>query len=202
MHWGTVRLTSATLHDNIFTNVLPSPKSVILISDISDHFSVAASIPTSKSNSNIHNPNFTSTFNYTPESLNNLQQSFSSADWSSVYNTGDVNTAFINCNSIFSNVHQTNITTVNKKNSKLKPNYPWITISLLKSIKFPNKLYCKFIKNRSHNNHLIYTRYRNVLTSVLRNANKNYYLTKFNEEKKHIKNTWKIIINSVLNKNS
>ena len=40
--------TSATLIDNVFTNILPSPKSGILLTDISDHLPIFMIMPSCK----------------------------------------------------------------------------------------------------------------------------------------------------------
>ena len=43
----------------------------------------------------------------------------------------------------------------------------------------------------------MYVRYKNILTTVIRNSKRMYYAKQFEKEKGNVKNTWKII-NSVL----
>ena len=49
---------------------------------------------------------------------------------------------------------------------------PWITTSILKSIRAKDKLYKKFISKPTTDNKLKYTKYRNILNNLLRVAKK------------------------------
>ena len=190
--------SSATLIDNIFTNILPPPKSGILVTDISDHFPVFTHFPLSK---NCPKPDYIPTREYTDENIGNLKQELYSLDWASIFNEHDTNIAFLNFMDILNTNLDKHIPWKQKtKSRKVTPKSPWITVSLCKSINHKNKLYHKFRSNPSDSNRTNYVRYKNVLTSVLRNSKRNYYANQFNKEKGNIKNTWKII-NSVLHSN-
>ena len=190
--------TSATLIDNIFTNILPLPKSQILISDISDHLPIFTSIPFSDSHPSRFHP--AKSYVYTDASLGNLHRHLQSADWSPVYETDNPNIAFDNLMTIFNNIHHANIPMSTKRhNTKHIPKSPRITNSLLQSINLKNRLFHKFLSKRNSTNHLAYTKNKNILTSVLRSAKKNYFFNQFEREKNNIKNTWKLI-NTVINK--
>ena len=119
--------TSATLIDNISSNILPPPKSGILVTDISDHFPIFISFPLATSRSNSHS---------TQENLTNLKQVLIAYDWSSLFNSYDVNTAFIKIMDIFNtNLEKCIPLKYNKSRSrKLTPKSTWITLSLCRSI--------------------------------------------------------------------
>ncbi len=73
----------------------------------------------------------------------------------------------------FKRIHDADIPFAAKRNTKKIPKSPWITDSILRSINHKNKLYRKFITSRNTDNHHTYTKYKNILTNVLRNAKKN-----------------------------
>jgi hypothetical protein len=70
---------------------------------------------------------------------------------------------------------------------------PWITTTILKSIKKKNKMYKKCLTNKSV--HLLnsYKKYRNTLTSLIRAAEKSYYSNKLLEVKDNMSKTWKVL---------
>ena len=87
-----------------------------------------------------------------------------------------------------------------KQNYKTKPRLPWITKSLLRSINRKNRLFYKYKTNQTFESKQKYIVYRNILTSLLRRAKKDYYLFQFNSVCNNVKGTWKVIRN-VLNVN-
>ena len=78
---------------------------------------------------------------------------------------------------------------------------PWITQSLLVSIRKKDKLYKQFINSRDSTTELKYKRYRNKLNHLIKIAKRKYYDTKFEKAKNNLKETWKLI-NDVINKPS
>ena len=63
------------------------------------------------------------------------------------------------------------------------------------------KLYKQFVRNNSQENKLLYTKYKNILTSVLRFIQKEYYYNKFsiNIFSNVGNNLAKLIINPTIN---
>ena len=188
--------SSATLIDNIFTNILPPPKSGIIVTDISDHFPIFTSF---SFNANHSSSKHVPTHNYSMENIDHLKNDLNSCDWSDVLCTLDVNMAFNKFMDIFNRLHDKNIPLKNIKSSsrKFTPKSPWISVSMCKSIHHKNKLYRRFISHPTDPNRAIYVRYKNILTTVIRNSKRMYYAKQFEKEKGNVKNTWKII-NSVL----
>jgi len=70
---------------------------------------------------------------------------------------------------------------------------PWFTSSLNKSVQKKVKLYNKWLHTRSDVDLNKYKKYKNKLTSVLRNAEKLYYSNRFNEIQGNINEAWQII---------
>ena len=75
---------------------------------------------------------------------------------------------------------------------------PWISQSLLKSVKQKNKLYKQYLSNPSLWNEAKYKKYKNKLNHSLRIAKRLYYDKKVSESKSNIRATWRLL-NEVLN---
>ena len=87
--------------------------------------------------------------------------------------------------------------------SNKRLNKPWLSDALLKSIR--NKsLYYKLLK-RNLISEAYYRRFRNALTSSIKQAKKTYHFDSFDRYKGDMKNTWKLLNDMKLrkrNKNS
>ena len=79
----------------------------------------------------------------------------------------------------------------NKSISNKRLTKPWLSDSLLRSIKTKHNLYKQF-KNGTVNFN-IYNNYKNYLTKTLRKAKVDYYHSKFNQNRGNIKKTWREI---------
>ena len=84
------------------------------------------------------------------------------------------------------------------KNCK-RPYSPWITKSLLASVRKKNKLYRQLLRSPNPTRELQYKSYRNKLTHLIRIAKRHYYDQRFASAKNDLKETWKLI-NEVINK--
>jgi hypothetical protein len=76
---------------------------------------------------------------------------------------------------------------------------PWITKSLLISIKKRKKLHKKLLSSPNPARKSYYKKYRNKLNHLIRTAKRTYYDNRFNLAKTNLKETWKLI-NEVINK--
>ena len=76
-----------------------------------------------------------------------------------------------------------------------------MTSRLKNACKKKNILYKRFLKSRSEVAEIRYKSYKNKLTSILRQCEKEYYSNLLEESKQNIKETWKIV-NKLLNKKS
>ena len=85
---------TATLIDNIFCNILPLPNSSVILSDMTDHYPVMTHFhPTSLAKMTYPLPKRRRA---TKEKLTSLSASLDNADWSSVYNSNNINESFDN----------------------------------------------------------------------------------------------------------
>ena len=192
--------TSATLIDNIFTNFHSSLLTGIVISDISDHYPIFANFPISQITGKQTDQPLK--YKFTDENMNILKGKLTDVDWSIVYTSQDVNVsyeAFINTLTLCvdNTIPQTKQQRFNRKKV---PKSPWITKTLLRSINRKNNLYYKYVTNKSKLDlKTKYLNYKNVLTSLLRAAKKQYFVDQSTLYENDMKNTWKVI-NSSLNK--
>ena len=192
--------TSATLIDNLFTNVLPSPKCGIILTDISDHLPIFKILQSFHFRTSLkNNSGFTNVRNLSNYNSQKLCDDLHSFDWSNVFDLNNPDLVFNNFMDNFNKACDKNIPFAKiKHRSKTKPNVPWINKTLLKSINKKNKLYCQYLAHPTDHCKMIYTRYKNTLISLLRLSKKHYFIRQFEMEKNNIRNTWKVI-NSVLN---
>ena len=81
------------------------------------------------------------------------------------------------------------------KKSTHQKSKDWITPAILNSCKTKNRLYKKFLCNRSTINLNEYKRFRNRLTSVIRQAKKSYFSNLFSNSTQDTKSMWRSINN-------
>ena len=72
---------------------------------------------------------------------------------------------------------------------------PWITMALQKSILIKNKLFSDYINKKELSQkieyHIKYKRYRNMLSTLMKKSEENYFTKFFENNLKNLKNTWK-----------
>ena len=173
---------SKTLIDNIFSNSLNSSYiSGNITTSSSDHLPQFLLIP----NINIKDllPKQHNLFKR--DSTNFKKEDFIldllDIDWNTTLQTNkndpdfSFNQFYENINCIIDN--HLPLKKVSKK--ELKQQFkPWITTGIRKAIKVWDKLFNKYINSKSHNKELIhneYKRYRNLIVSLTRLSEKNYY---------------------------
>ena len=72
--------------------------------------------------------------------------------------------------------------------------------TLIKCSKNKQKLYNKFLKNRSEDNEKIYKKYKRFYENLLMKAKKNYYSEELTKNKFDVKKTWNVI-NNIMGRN-
>ena len=74
---------------------------------------------------------------------------------------------------------------------------PWITLGIAKSCSVKNKLYNKWVRARGSPNEMLamnsYKSYRSKLKDIIKDAQNNYYVKRFEKSKNDIKKCWKVI---------
>ena len=171
----------------------------VIVTDITDHFPIFA----------IFDNGFKSKpqqdkiiyRNYICYEKDAFCQDPSKESWAEVLKSNDVNTAYSYFLQTFKEIcnRHAPITEQHASIDRKKKDKPWITKAIKKSIKKKHKLYNKVIvSNHREDCVLKFRKYRNVLTSVLRTAKKEYYSRLFMTNKSNTSGTWRII-NELLN---
>ena len=190
---------SFTLIDNIFSNQIYDNEimSGILHTDISDHLPIFM-LCYDKIVDYSNNSYKSRDFSY--KNTIKFQNMLTDFDWEQVLNCNDCQQAFTvfhkNYKTIFDRcfplkVRETNYFTRKK----------WLSFGLKNSIKIKNKLYVKYRKNPTADNHEKYKRYRNHLSSLMKSAEKQYYEDSFRKNKSNLRKSWGII-KSIIGKKS
>ena len=138
---------------------------------------------------------------YTEESIANFNGELSGIDWAPVYCADGVENKFNTFINIISSLHNKYFPLIETKINIRSLFKPWLTSSILNSIKKKNNLYRNYIKTKSPTLKANYIKYKNKLVSIIRLAEKQYYVSKLMEVKDNISKTWKIM-NQMCGRNS
>ena len=189
---------SETLIDNILTNNAINKTSGILISDTSDHFP-NFTISKIKVKSSVNNNKKVRDFS--EENILNLKENMATYKWNDLFKLNDnANSAYDKFIKVFTNMLDKCTPLKRKRKSRNKSSLPWITKDLIKMINKKNRLYKKYMNKRTNLNKTKYKTLNNKVNKLLRTAKKNYFSNQLENEKRNIKNTWKVL-NNALNKN-
>ena len=196
---------SATLLDNFFLNVEyprnPVVSSSIILTDFSDHFTLACSL-------SIETPAvLLSDKQYGPITKFNKKLCYEvvkNYDWH-IFNNSYLNAPAVNVNDAYDKFEKVISDAVNGAtsycytNKKVQPKMPWMTLGLARSSKNKYELYNQYLKNPTPDNKQNYVTFRNKLNSLIKQTKRNYYVKKVHEYAGQSRQTWKII-NELLNK--
>lgn len=197
-HPTRITSNSATLIDHVYTNnITDLGKSFILITDVSDHFSVVVC-------SDLNIPKHSKTVSYIRDTNNFDMDQFLQDLSQELRPLREVETDDLDIHtetflSIFKNT--LNIHAPLRKRSRKEQKLhskPWITNGILKSIQNKNRLFKKCIKSNDKKDWDEYKSYRNQLTHIKQNAKKLYYQKLINTNKNNTALLWKTI-NNIIN---
>ena len=190
---------SATLIDNIFTNMFDDNQlSGIIIDDLSDHLPVfyinRENIIKLKTTEYVYK----NMRQINEENLSNFSLKLQNTDW--CIEDFDVNAMYNAFNNKFSTTYN-EIMPIKTKRIKLYHNKykPWITHSIITSAKKKNQLYQDYLRKKTLESKIKYSKYRNKFTSIIRAAEKAYYANRFESLKGNMKETWNLINNLIKN---
>lgn len=182
---------SATLIDNIFTNVLENKISGLLISDITDHLPVYTVFDCNYRNK-IDKQKLYRRIR-TDESINMLKNELVSQNWDMIYSEADVDSAYNTFLSIFRSLYDKHCPIKEYSKKQAYNKCPWLTKGLQNACKKKNALYRNFIRQRTKEAEDRYKTYKNKLTSIIRISKKEYYKNKLDNNKNNIKGMWNIL---------
>jgi hypothetical protein len=193
-----ITTNTVTLIDNIFTNIHNTDtKTGIWTVDISDHLPVFAISPSNSEK--CKSKKIISKQDFSQENINKFKRELRVYDWSFLNEFSDVEVmynAFLNkFQSLYAQIFP-----IKSKIVSIAVNHrPWITPAIKKSIKKKNTLYRTYLKRRSTESLNLYKSYRNKLTTILRKAEKDFYLNKLQSVKDNLAKTWKLL-NSIISR--
>ena len=119
-------------------------------------------------------------------------------NWDDVFNISDPQDAFTEFQSRYAKLYSSCFPKKEVK-SRYTNRKSWLTDGLKSSIKNKNRLYIKKLKKRDNYTDTVYKAYRNKLTNILRQAEKQHYDDLFVEHKNNLNKTWKTI-KEIINK--
>lgn len=189
---------SITLIDNILTNVHDlQMNSGIWVVDISDHLPVFTILP--KRNKTSMTKKIIQKRSFTKENQDKFKNLLQIQDWHSLNNIPNVNNMYSTFTHIIQKLYSKAfpIQTLRLKSTEIYR--PWLTKAIRNSIRKKHSLYKNYQKLRSIESHSAYKVYRNKLTTILRKAEKMYYLHKLESVKQNCAKTWKIL-NSIISR--
>ena len=191
-----ITCNSATIIDNIFTNVLHEESiSGIIINDITDHlpiFCLMENVCVRKIRKQTKQNKYKFIRQTKDDNINNFVHNLKNVDWNDVIACEDINNSY--CRLLNKYVKAFDDTCpIIKVKCKDKPDKPWLTKGLINAIRKKNNMYKLFVKFRTIKAESKYKTYKNRLTNVLRYAEKKYYNDMLNQCKKDLKKTWNIL---------
>jgi len=130
------------------------------------------------------------------ENLLNFSLKLQNTDWCiEDFDVNTMNNAFYNK---FSTTYN-EIMPIKTKRIKLYHNMykPWITHSIITSAKKKNQFYQDYLRKKTLESKIKYSKYRNKFTSIIRAAEKAYYANRFESLKGNVKETCNLINNLI-----
>ena len=186
---------SATIIDNVITTNIfnESLKKGIIKSDLSDHLPIFFSISTSKLPQNSSPLKLKKRF-FNESNLASFKNQISNINWDILNSTQcSANSLYETFLNIFSEIYDVNfpLTEIEIKPKNLKT--PWFSKGLKKSSKTKQRLYIKFLKNKSAESEEKYKNYKNLFEKLKIKSKKNYYASLLNKYKYDTKRTWQVM---------
>ena len=190
--------STATLIDNIyvkFNDFHTKVKSAILVDDISDHLPVFCFISYNKPSSRKHQKPLTfEKRNINDNTINLINNAIQHTNWNYLDNL-NVNESFESLTNklkdMLDKYAPLEKITIPHKNIIRNP---WLSKGLMKSSHTCGKLYSKCInKPKTDITYKSYIKYRNMYNRLKKIAKQAYYAQIFNDAKRDIRKTWKII---------
>ena len=191
---------SSTLIDNILCNDLSrAAHSGIILSDLSDHLPIFLSLNIQiTSNINDTKPTSQRMFNY--KKINELRQ-FLTENIVNVERETCPETLAHKITELYN--EGIDKYSYNKRlTRKNHPRMPWMTPAIMSSVDHKNELFRKKLHQPSVANITKYNKYRNLLTTIIRRAKKNYYDNEFAKNAGNSKETWKTLQSLIKSKQS
>lgn len=186
---------STSIIDHIFIRLKDHLKKYLLITpliietDITDHYMIMASLDYSRDYDGKQTVYLN---NRLKINYKKLIETLERETWNEVLKNNDTNESY----EIFYktlNDHIKSSSFIIKTEYKYRKIKPWITIGLINSIKYRDKLKKQLLKYNTKEIKVQYTKYRNLLNNLIKQTKNDYYINKVNLAKGNYKQIWKII---------
>ena len=193
-------LTSATVIDHVITNSnCTSYASIILVSQISDHFPIFHFLSIRKPQNKAKT---VSSRDFSDTNIGRFNDDLSAKDWSPVLSTMDAQCSYNNFLEIFSTSYDLHLPIISKKfNKNFHKKEPWMTGGLLTSRRSKIKLEKGHFASPSAISLQLFKNYRNIYNKLLRAAKRLYFEQELKLNQSNSKKSWELI-KTVLNKKS
>ena len=115
-------------------------------------------------------------------------------EWNDVYSTPDIQTGFTIFHTYFINILLYEYCfPLTKKEVKCDNGHGWVNPGIRTNIEFENKLYYQSKMHPSESNISTYKVYKNKLTGIIRNTEREHYTNELEINANDQTNTWKVI---------
>ena len=184
--------SSATLIDHVVTNsVSDKYDSIILISQLSDHFPVLHFLECSKQ---LSSPKSIASRDFSDANLEKFRASLSALGWNDVTSLSDPQLALNNFSDTFTLLYDMHFPLTTKKfNKNFHKIEPWITSGLLTSRWKKIELEKFLLVNPSPASKTLFKNFCNVYNKILRSAKKMYFEKQLFLNQSNAKQTWNLI---------
>ena len=164
---------------------LESSSNGIIFSDISDHLPIVHVCNYKSQKETIQKNEFVYKRNFNESNTRSFTNEIKSLSWEKVTSHNNAQESYNEFFNIFSTTYEKHFR-LNKKKSQTridKNKSPWMTNSIIKSIRRKNKLYKKFLCHPTSNNKHKYKVYKNKLNHIIKITKKRHYKEKLVEYK-------------------
>ena len=159
-----------------------------LKNDISDHLPNTIIYGENNTSKLYHNRKFVRI--YSEKNIENFKKYLNNTTlWEGFETLNDCNQAYDKYIKIVNDGFNVNFPLTRLSNSRAKDK-KWITLAIRKSCSTKNKLYKRYLKKPTENNHRKYKRYRNLLNKVCMKAQTSYYQELLLNTKNSVKKLW------------
>ena len=183
-----VTRTTSTLIDNIITNNFLQSLTGVIVTDISDHFPNFILCSESTTENTTETVFYKRSFDN--DSIKNFQNLLTPASWELVTDATGTNHAYEAFIAIFSRLYEK---TFPKKQVSIKIKSlknKWMTKGVTKSSKRKQRLYERFLKNKTYINEKAYKTYKNTFEKIKFLSKKLHYSNLLNDSFGNSKRTW------------
>ena len=127
------------------------------------------------------------------KNISTFKNTLRNKNWNDMKKIEDPNKAYKYFLHIFIDIYDNSFPRLEVKVRFKSDQTPWITKAIGKSSKKKQKLYEKFLKNRTPKNEETYETYKNLFETIKRRSKKKFYLEKLQKFKGDAKKTWSVL---------